>query len=77
MKLKTQSFIEHRAVGEQFGVYGHKLRPNFILPGACTSCNGSSCCSCCVFDRPQTVVARTFIQAAAVQARVVHATRGG
>jgi hypothetical protein len=41
-----------------------RLRANFVLPGACTSCNGSSCCSCCgslVDNRPDFI--KTFQEA--------------
>jgi hypothetical protein len=46
MKLQVISFTEHKAAGERFTPKYRRLGVNFVLPGASTSCNGSSCCSC-------------------------------
>src|SRR2546423_923958 len=69
MNLQTEVFVEDRAVGEPFGAYGNSLRPTCVLPGACTSCNGSSSTSCCSsMEAMQRVInpVRTFDQAARV-----------
>jgi len=72
VKLRTDIFVEHRTIGEQFGTYGSTLRPTCVLPGACTSCNGSSSTSCCssLKERVENPVLanpiRTFDQAAHV-----------
>jgi hypothetical protein len=47
MKLQITSFIEHKAAGERFTPRYRRLGVSFVLPGASTSCNGSSCCSSC------------------------------
>jgi len=47
MRLKTSSFVEHRTVGEQFQPRSLRFETRFLLPGACTCCNGSSSTSCC------------------------------
>jgi hypothetical protein len=47
MEIETDLFVEHRTPGDAFGAYGSSLYPTCVLPGACTSCNGSSSTSCC------------------------------
>jgi hypothetical protein len=46
MKLTTQAFVEHQTSGAQ----GAGLEPVadlvMVAPGACTTCFGSTCCSC-------------------------------
>lgn len=68
MKLRSSAFVEHRAVGEQFSVQRRALHTSFVLPGACTSCNGSSSTSCCSSSktrRPESVLSNlTFVEAA-------------
>jgi len=50
LRLTTTSFVEHRSASERSTQTYRRLGTNFVLPGACTSCNGSSSTSCCNWD---------------------------
>ena len=80
MKISTACFVEHRVAGHQHGGRSGRLRPMLVLPGACTSCNGSSSTSscCCGTKDPEIRVVRSFAEAARIFPEVqVPAQLGG
>lgn len=47
MKLNTTKFSEHQTSAKQDILALDPAGAQMVAPGACTSCNGSTCCSCC------------------------------
>lgn len=50
LTINVSSFVEHRSGCERFCNDAYQLGTTFVLPGATTSCNGSSSTSCCNWD---------------------------
>ena len=68
MKISTVSFVEHRTAAQAYGSLAGSLRRLvLVMPGACTSCNGSTSSSCCCCGGKESVrTIRTFSEAAQV-----------
>ena len=47
MKLTTEAFVEHQTSGAQGAAMEYATEVVMMAPGACTTCLGSTCCSCC------------------------------
>lgn len=47
MTLHTTALQDHRTLGEQGVAGGGGFQTQLMVPGACTTCYGSSCTSCC------------------------------
>lgn len=47
MKLRTSRFAEHQTSGRQEVFALPTIDGQVVVPGACTSCNGSTSTSCC------------------------------
>jgi hypothetical protein len=46
MKLTTAAFVEHQTSGAQLSDLAAAGDLALMAPGACTTCFGSTCCSC-------------------------------
>lgn len=47
LKLTHSAFIEHQTASGQDILAATPESLRFVVPGACTCCDGSSSCSCC------------------------------
>lgn len=48
LRLTTSAAYEDLSVGQDHIVWSSAMAPvDLLVAGACTSCNGSSSCSCC------------------------------
>lgn len=52
MRLMTHSFVDHRTGGRQDVPFGTAADAMLMVPGACTTCYGSCCSSCCGTPAP-------------------------
>lgn len=47
MQIVTSSFVDHRSGGQQDVFAEVTCNARLMVPGACTTCYGSTCSSCC------------------------------
>ncbi|HEV9035742.1 MAG TPA: hypothetical protein VGQ51_03955 [Puia sp.] len=47
MKISIQTVVDHKTTIPMLSGFSSHQNVQMVIPGACTTCNGSSCCSCC------------------------------